>query len=274
MSKSDSTKMVKSIRGTLLKHSPEILTGIGIVGMLSTTVLSVKATPKALLLIEDEIEKQSENLLKEAKNNGRSELIQVTDLSLIDTVKTTWKCYIPATITGILSVACLIGANSVNMRRNAALVTAYTLSETALKEYQEKVIETIGEKKEQKIKDSIAKDRIDKNPVTNCEVFITEKGNTLCYDSLSGRYFTSDIEKIRKIENELNKRLLNEMYLGLNELYYELGLRCTEQGNELGFNVNDGLINFEFSSQLTDDGRPCLVLGYRIAPRYGYGDLY
>lgn len=274
MSKADSTKITKNIRTTLSKHSPEILTGIGIVGMLSTTVLSVKATPKALMLIEAEIEKQNEDLLKDAEDKGMDECSQVAELSLTDTVRTTWKCYIPATITGGLSVACLLGAHSVNMKRNAALVTAYTLSETALKEYTEKVVETIGEKKEQEIKDSIAKDRIDKNPITNCEVFITEKGNTLCYDSLSGRYFTSDIEKIRKIENDLNQRLLSEMYLGLNELYYELGLRCTEQGNELGFNVNDGLINFEFSSQLTDDGRPCLVLGYRIAPRYGYGDLH
>ena len=67
--------------------------------------------------------------------------------------------------------------------------------------------------------------------------------------------------------------MLSEMYISLNELYYELGLRCTEQGNELGFNINDGLIDIDFSAILSDDERPCVVLSYRVAPRYGYGDL-
>lgn len=252
------SKFLTNFKYGLDKHSPEILTGIGIAGMITTTIMAVRATPKALDLMAKVKEETEE---KDKKEIGKEIVTKVAPV------------YIPSVLTCGFSIACLIGASSVNARRNAALATAYSLSESALKNYQKKVVETIGEKKEQSIRDSIAKDTIQQNPVTNTEVVITSRGDTLFYDSISGRYFTSDIEKIRKIENDLNKRLMSEMYISLNELYYEIGLRCTEQGNAIGFNLEDGLIEFEFSAQITDDNRPCIVLGYRIGPRYGYGDL-
>ncbi len=253
MKKPKLSSISKGIRGTIIKHSPEILTGIGIAGMITTTIMAVRATPKALILIEE-----------------RKEEIDVDKLTPIELIKTTWTCYIPTAITGGLSIICLIGANSVNTRRNAALATAYTLSESALKEYQEKVIETIGEKKEQTVRDAIAKDRIDKNPVSSREVIITEKGNTLCYDAISGRYFKSDIDKLKKVENELNRRMRDEMYISLNEFYYEIGLNPISIGDDIGWNIDHGYIELNFSSQLTDDGNPCLVIDYQVAPRYEY----
>ena len=233
MNKSNLSKIVKGIRTSISKHSPEILTGIGIAGMITTTIMAVRATPKALILIEE-----------------KKEEIDVDKLTPIELIKTTWTCYIPAAITGGLSIICLIGASSVNARRNAALATAYTLSESALKEYQEKVIETIGEKKEQSVRDSIAKDRIKRDPVTSKEVIITERGNTLCYDVISGRYFKSDIDKLKKVENELNRRMRDEMYISLNEFYYEIGLKPIGIGDDLGWNIDHGYIELNFSSQL------------------------
>lgn len=253
MKKPKLSSISKGIRGAITKHSPEILTGIGIAGMITTTIMAVRATPKALILIEE-----------------RKEEIDVDKLTPIELIKTTWTCYIPAAITGGLSIICLIGASSVNARRNAALATAYTLSESALKEYQEKVIETIGEKKEQTVRDAIAKDRIDKNPVSSREVIVTEKGNTLCYDAISGRYFKSDIDKLKKVENELNRRMRDEMYISLNEFYYEIGLNPIGIGDDLGWNIDNGYIELNFSSQLTDDGNPCLVIDYQVTPRYDY----
>jgi len=253
MNKSNLSKIVKGIRTSISKHSPEILTGIGIAGMITTTIMAVRATPKALILIEE-----------------KKEEIDVDKLTPIELIKTTWTCYIPAAITGGLSIICLIGASSVNTRRNMALATAYTLSESALKEYQEKVIETIGEKKEQSVRDSIAKDRIKRDPVTSKEVIITERGNTLCYDVISGRYFKSDIDKLKKVENELNRRMRDEMYISLNEFYYEIGLKPIGIGDDLGWNIDHGYIELSFSSQLADEGTPCLVIDYRVAPRYEY----
>ena len=110
MNKQAFMNIAKGVKRVLRKHSPEILTGIGIAGMIATTVTAVRATPKALQLID----------AREIKEEKR--------LSTAEVVKTTWKCYIPAAMTGTLSVACLIGASSVNAKRNAALATAYTLS--------------------------------------------------------------------------------------------------------------------------------------------------
>lgn len=247
------SEITKNIGTTLVKRSPEILVGIGIAGMLTTTVLAVKATPKALTLIEE-----------------RKEEEQIEALTPVEAIQTTWKCYLPAAITCAMSITCLVGASSVNLRRNAALATAYTLSETALREYRDKVVETIGEKKEKLVRDSIAKDKIDRNPVSNNEVIITEKGNTLCYDVLSGRYFRSDIEKLKRAENAINHQMLSDGYVSLNDFYYEIGLNDTKIGNDIGWNSDKGLVELNFSSQLADDGTPCIVLDFAVEPRYEY----
>lgn len=256
MNKFNFARFLKNAEMVIVKHSPEILTGIGIAGMITTTVLAVGATPKALRLIEEK-----------KKEEG------VEKLTPVETVKATWKCYIPAAVTGVTSTACLIGASSVNARRNAALATAYKLSETALTEYRDKVVETIGEKKEQVIREKIDKDHVENDPVTKKEVIITAKGNTLCYDAISGRYFKSDIDQIKKSINILNRRLLTEMYLSLNELYDELDLDHIAVGDDLGWNVDDGLIDPYFSSQLAADGTPCIVLSYSRPPKYGYSSF-
>ena len=236
------------------KHSPEILTGIGVAGMITTTVLAVRATPKALELIE---EKKDEDA--------------VDELSPLEVVKIAWKPYIPAIVTGVVSVACLIGASSANAKRNAALATAYKLSETALSEYREKVIETIGEKKEKTVRDKVAEERVKKNPVSKSEVVVTNNGTTLCFDPISARYFKSSIDKIKRAENELNKQMLHDIsgYVSLNDFYDELGLDHTTIGDDLGWNV-DKLIDISFSSQLNDNGEPSVVLDYVVAPKSNF----
>lgn len=247
------SKVMKDVTKALRRHSPEILTGIGVAGMLATTVMAVKATPKAIMLV-----------------NEREVELGVEKLPAKEVVKTTWKCYIPAAVTGVTSIACIVGASSVNLKRNAALATAYTLSETALKEYKDKVIETIGEKKEKEVRDAIAKDQITKNPVSKADVIITEKGDTLCFDAFSGRYFKSDIEKIKRAENEFNRRLLQEDYLSLNEFYYELDLSGTYIGDRLAWRADRGLVEITFSAQLAEDGTPVLVLEFITPPSYDY----
>lgn len=273
MSKINVPALLKSMQQVVSKHSPEILTGIGIAGMITTTILAVKATPKAEKLIELECERQNRELANKAYNNGYDSCNRIGKLKPIDAVKVTWKCYIPAAISCATSVACLIGASSVNAKRNAALAAAYNLSATALSEYKEKVVETIGEKKEHIVKDKVAEEYVKKNPVSKQEVIVTKAGNTLCFDAVSGRYFKSDIDKIKKAENELNKRMLNEMYISLNEFFDELGLDHISIGDDLGWNLDSGLIDLDFSSQLADDGTPCLVVNYQVGPTYGYSSL-
>ena len=138
MNKQAISNALKALQKTVKKHSPEILTGIGIAGMTAAAVMAVKATPKALRMVDE----------KEIRDGKR--------LTTGEIVKTTWKCYIPPVVTGVCSAACIIGASSISARRNAALVTAYTISETALKEYRDKAVEVVGVKKEQAIRDAVA----------------------------------------------------------------------------------------------------------------------
>ena len=254
MSKEGLKRTIKSAERVLTKYSPGILTGIGIAGMIGATFMAVKATPKALYLIE-------------TKKEGS----EVEELTPVETIKTCWKCYIPATLTTVLSAVCLIGASTVSAKRNAALATAYSISEAALREYQEKVVEVIGEKKEKAVRDAVAKDQIDRDPVTKSEVVIIDSNsNTLCYEPLSGRYFKSTIDKIKKAEIKLDRQMIQEMYVSLNDFYWEIGLDGTDLGDKMGWNLSKGYMDLSFSSQLADDGTPCAVIVYGIPPVYDY----
>jgi hypothetical protein len=253
MGKLNAAQILRSAKLWTTKHSPEILTGIGIAGMITTTVLAVKATPKALELIKD------------AERNYDAKL------TTLEVVKVAWKPYIPAAVTCTASVACLIGASSVSARRNAALATAYKLSETALSEYQSKVIETFGEKKEQTVRDKVAEEQVKRHPVSANEVVITGGGDTLCFDPMSSRHFYSDIDKIKKAENALNKRMLHDIFgcASLNDFYDEIGLERTEVGDIVGWNT-ENLIDIGISSHVASNGKPSIVLDYRARPNYDY----
>ena len=254
MNKSGLKRTIKSAGRVLTKYSPGILTGIGIAGMIGATFMAVKATPKALYLIET-----------------KKEEAEVEELTPVETIKTCWTCYIPATLTTVLSAVCLIGASTVSTKRNAALATAYSISEAALREYQEKVVEVVGEKKEKAVRDAVAKDQIERDPVTKSEVVIIDSNsNTLCYEPLSGRYFKSTIDKIKKAEIKLDRQMIQEMYVSLNDFYWEIGLDETDLGDKMGWNLSKGYMDLSFSSQLADDGTPCAVIVYGIPPVYDY----
>lgn len=250
----DLQKILKRAQNFGIEHGPEILIGLGITGFFTTTILAVRATPKALILIEEEKERQ-----------------KAEELTVVETVKATWTCYIPAAISGALSVGCIIGSNYIQGRRTAALSAAYHMSEAALKTYQEKVIETIGENKEKKIRDEIAKDKINEHAPATREIIFTSNGSTLCYDSFRDRYFDGDIEKIRRLESNLNHELQQSMFVSLNEYYYGLGLRPVPDGDDIGWDVDKGPIRFDYSSQLAPDDRPVFVISLtNVGPRFDY----
>ena len=253
MKKENFKGLINGIKKTMIRKSPEILVGIGIAGMITTTVLAVKATPKALDLIHE-----------------KKEELGVEKLTAGETVKTAWKCYIPAVATCALSTACIISSSTVHTKRNAAIAAAYELSQKALVDYKDAVIETIGEKKEQVVKEKIAEKRLKEDPVSKKEVILTGKGSTLCYESLSGRYFESDMESIKHAVNVLNAQMLDDMYVSLNDFYDLIGLSYTDMGEKLGWSIDDGLVETSFSAKTTDDGQLCLVLDYSTQPKYNF----
>lgn len=247
------TQVFDSTKTFMSKHSPEILTGLGITGMITTTVLAVKVTPKAVRLIE-----------------AKKKELKTDELTIKETVFTTWKLYLPAASICATSIACLIGATTISSKRNAALATAYSISNRAFKTYKEKVIETIGEKKERDIRQKIAQDEVNKGSEDQRQIIITSKGQTLCMDSWSGRYFRSDLDTIRKAVNELNRSMTYHNYVSLNEYYYAIGLEQVKHGDYMGWNIDRGLIELDFSATITDTDEPCIVISYDIGPKEGY----
>lgn len=232
-------------------NSATILTVIGVTGVITTTVMAVKATPKAIILLEEAEKEKGE------------------PLDIKETVAVTWRLYAPSVVVGAGTIGCIVGANSISTRRNAALASMYGIAETTLKEYQNKIVETIGEKKAKDIEEKIAQDRLDNNPLSSSQVIVTGGGETLCFDTLSGRYFKSSIEKIRKVENDMNQRLISEMWLSLNELYDKLGMSGISLGDEVGWNV-DGFLDFHFTAKIADDGQPCIVVDHWRLPSGDY----
>jgi len=242
--------LLKNLGGKISKNSPQILTGLGCAGVVSTAVLAVRGTPKALGLLEDYYDEHGEMP------------------NAVDTVKTTWKCYIPAAVVGTASISCIIGANCISSKRNAALAALYSLSEATFREYQTKVVETIGQNKERKVRDDINQERVQKNPPGSNEVIFTGNGEVMCLDKLSGRYFKSSYEAIRQIVNDMNFQLRNDNWMSLNDLYYELGLSNIDLGDMMGFDIDKGQIDPNYSSTLDANGQPCLVVDFKVYPMY------
>lgn len=261
MNKINLAGVFKSTQLWFDRHAPEILLGVGMAMGATATVLAVGATTKAVRLVD-----------------AKKEELHVEKLEPKEVIKTTWKCYIPVAMTGLSSIACLIGSHSVSARRTAALAAAYQLSETALTEYKEKVVETIGEKKEKFVRDAVAKEQAIKSTddLKANNIIITNHGETLFRDYYSGNLFKSDIERIKRAVNELNRRMLLDNYVSLNDFYDELGLDHTGSGDDLGWRIEDGYIDVDFNPQLIEHEGvqvPCVILSYDVAPKYGYDTL-
>jgi len=238
---------------TINRNSPSILTGLGIAGFITSIVMAAKATPKAIEMIEEAQYQEG----RFADERGMELIFGPKERAMA-----CWTAYIPTVGMATLSASALIFANNISARRNAALVSLYTIAESGLRDYQEKVIESFGEKKETKLRDEIAQDKLNANPVDEQKIIFTDKGDQLCFDVISGRYFPSSIETLRQIQNEFNARLLNEMTLTMNELYWDMGLDAIEVGNSLGWTVEKGLMEFAFSTKLATNNEPCIVVGY------------
>lgn len=264
-----SKKMVtvaKNVRKFVMSNSPTILTGLGVAGVVTTTVMGIQATPKAMEIIK---EAKQQRFIKAVANQDEEYDLN-EKLTKQEIIKLTWKCYVPTTLMALLSIGCIIGSNKINLRRNAALASMYSISEAALKEFQNKVVEQVGPEKLKEIKDEISKDAVKNHPVNDEEIINTGNGDTLCYDALCGRYFKSDIEFIKRAINEIGATMLRNDEVTLNEVYYAMDLKETELGEYLSFHIDDGLLEGDFSSALTDTNVPCLVMSFKTRPRYEY----
>lgn len=247
-------KILKPIKLFVVNHDQEILIGTGVIGLIFSTAWGIKATIKAVQKVEH---KKKE--LQKDKLTPKEIFIEV------------WPLYLPVVITTGVSVPCIILSNKLSTKRNAALAAAYTISETALQEYQEKTKELIGEKKERQIQEAISNDIVQKTS-NNASIILTGDGESLFYEPLSDRYFKSNWNKISRAANEINSRALSSMsgVIYLSDWYEELGLNSTELSDEMGWTIADGvngIISVDIHSALTNDNVPCGSIYYKTRPK-------
>lgn len=232
-------------------NSPLILTAIGVAGTIATAYLAARAAYK------------SSDVFVDKTINLREPRTLTTE----EKFKATWKLYIPAVGTGVCTIACIIAANRIGTRRAAAMAAVVAISEKALDEYRTKVAEKFGETKERKVRDEIAQDRVTNAPPDDKQLVIVGS-NVLCMDSYSGRYFQSDMESIRKIQNDLNWAILGDGSASLTDFYYEIGLGKTDVSDEVGWNI-DNQLEIVFSAAM-HEGKPVMVLTFKTYPIRDY----
>lgn len=244
------------------KHAPVILMVVAGGGAVSSIVSAVKATPKAVILLE-----------QKKKQVAREEEIPIEEVQLTvpEVIKTTWKCYAPSAVLLLLSLGCMAGSVRISTQRELGWAALYSATKKASDAYERQVINKIGAKENEEIKANAIKQELKDNPVGSNNIIKTEYGNYLCYDTLSGRYFSNDIEHIRRVVNDLNHEMISSMfgYVSLNEFYQALGLPIIELGWDNGWNT-DELIEVEFNTMIAGDGQPCLCMKFHTFPRYSY----
>lgn len=250
---------MNTLKNKASKNKPTIFTVVGIVGIGVTVYTAVKATPKAL---EIKAEKEAEKYNEIAKDHTPTP--EECKLTVVEQVKATWRLYLPSVISGIASITCFIGANSISSKRIATMTTAYQLSETAYNRYKEEVVKTIGEEKAKTIQSNVNQQVLNEHPLSTYEVISTGDGDILIYDPFSDRYFKSDPEKIRTSINQLNYSKMNAMdtVIEANDVYEALNLNTNYFGAKMGWYLEDGLLEVDLNdAKVADDGKtPCLIL--------------
>lgn len=259
------------------KNSPVILTGLAVVGVISTAYSAFKAGPRADKILE-EYRKDMRDCHPKDKEAKRT--------VVGETVKKMVPVVAPTVIMGGTTIACVIGSHSISSRRIAVLSAAYSLSESTVKNLNNKMEEMLGEKKTRAIKDSIMKDKLreteknDQKLLGDGNVIVPDNGYVLCKDLHSGRPFYSTAEKIKQAIVKCSFDVQQDMWVSLNEFYDEIGSPQLEHiplGDDLGWNVEDtirGQLPITLTAILTDDGKPCLCVDADVSIRSDYRNLH
>jgi hypothetical protein len=213
------------------------MTGIGIAGTITTAVLAARGAQQAEYCLSTEDKK----------------------LPRTEQAKLVWRCYIPAAVSGAITIGCIYGAQHVNSRKAAALTAAYSLSDRAFAEYKEKVQEHLTPTKAGEIQAELAKDKVEKHP--NTSSIVIEGTDALCCELHTMRYFKSDMESLRKAQNDINSKILKHDSAYLADFYDLVGIPNTTHSWEMGWDTNRPM-ELEISAILADNGKPCLAFEY------------
>lgn len=222
------------------KHSPFIFATLGVAGFITATVMSARATPKAVKILED----------------------YPDDAPKIEKARALAPVYAPTAGMILLSTACIVFSNRIHTYRYASLLALYSVGERTLQRWQDAVVEEVGKGKFEKVRQRTTEPR-DDIPGS----MVVEEGEVVLYDNYTGRFFKADsVETIRRKANDLTDRMFSGDWISLNDWYYEIGLPNTEFGDEIGWDAAGGPINMTFDAFLKND-RPVISVSFNVKPR-------
>lgn len=251
-------KLLQNSQVFLKRNASTILTCIGGVGVVATAVMSAKATPKALLLLDEAKKEKGEELTKFEK------------------VKTAAPAYIPAAIVGVSTIACVFGANALNKRQQAALMSAYALLDSSYKDYKKKVGELYGENADKEVKAELAKDKY-----VDEAVELKNSNKQLYYDEFSERYFEATTEDLLRAENMVNREMAATAGVFLNEFYDAVGLERTDYGDYMGWSSCElydtcwsSWLEFYHEKVIMDDGLEVTIITFGMEPTFDFENYY
>jgi hypothetical protein len=244
--------LAKQAKKAIADNSPALLTALGVTGTLTVAYLTGKASFKA-----------AEILAKEAKQRRKDGDPEMDNWDKADLV---WREFIPAAGIAALTVSAIIGANHISTKRVAAFASAYSMAEKGFSQYKEKVLEKVGPKKEAEIKDEVAKQQISDHQYSKSPIIITGHGDHLCFDAYSGRYFQSDIERVRSAVNDIRDQIHSQDSATLSDYWGLIGLESTQVSDDIGW-TTDQKLDVHYTSDLTKEGVPCLIVTFLSTPK-------
>ena len=238
----------------LRKASPTILTGLGVIGVVGTAVLSVRATPKALALI------------KVKKDELKTDKLTPQEL-----VEATWKCYIPSALVGVSTIACVIGIGVLDRRNQAALTSAYAILNESYKQYRQAAKKVYGEDADNKIHAEMAKDAQVASYDWGYQVYNMdmdpESEQVLFYDLTSKKYFTTTMAAVLNAQYHVNRNLAIRGDCSLNEYLSFLGVEGIDKGDEMGWEISYMVeemdcywLDFDNQKTTLEDGLECILI--------------
>lgn len=246
--------------------SPQVFFAVGIVGVITGTVMACKATLK----LEETLEvtkKEIENVkathsineeLQTEESDGEYEksLIKVYGVAAYRLTK----LYGPAILVTGASVGLLTGSHVSMNRRNAALTAAYAAVSKSYDEYRDRVRDELGDDKELDLYHAAyeleAPDGKTKELMANSDnwsphaQWFDEANRNWQNNPELNAYF------IKCVQEYMNNRLQARGHVFLNEALDDLGLERTRAGQAVGWLLNDegtNHIDFGMYEAINDD---------------------
>lgn len=237
------------------KHSPEILTAVGIVGTVTAGVLAARATLK----LEETVD-HAQDRIDEARDGGtQADLVRAQAQAVGDVAK----LYAPALFLGAASIGCIVGGHGILQKRNVALVAAYKTLETGYAKYRERVAEELGIEKDRDIHLGIRDEKVkDENGKTKTVKTLVDPNGRSVYarffDELNPNWRPSaenNLYFLKAQQSYFNQTLQSRGHVFLNEVYDALGIERSQAGQMVGWVLSkngDNYIDFGIYDVVTN----------------------